>query len=138
MPRCNAWCKGRLKKCAAWAMPNGKCRVHGGLSRGPVTPEGLERSLQAAWRGRDTYLSLCRLGLRKRTSGRRKGLAWRTQTYWATRIRNVLGAPPELAAQVARELVEHHREKDFGERLKKRIEEIKAQPSFSNKEIKDE
>lgn len=41
-PRCGArtraggWCQGP-------AMPNGRCRLHGGTSTGPRTPQGLER-----------------------------------------------------------------------------------------------
>jgi hypothetical protein len=31
-------------------MPNGRCKVHGGKSTGPRTPEGLERSRRANWR----------------------------------------------------------------------------------------
>jgi hypothetical protein len=31
-------------------MPNGRCRVHGGLSTGPRTPEGLERSRKSNWK----------------------------------------------------------------------------------------
>jgi hypothetical protein len=31
-------------------MGNGRCRVHGGLSTGPRTPEGLERSRRANWK----------------------------------------------------------------------------------------
>lgn len=30
-------------------MKNGGCRMHGGLSTGPRTPEGLERSRHARW-----------------------------------------------------------------------------------------
>ena len=33
--------------CAGPAMPNGRCRLHGGKSTGPRTPEGLERSRRA-------------------------------------------------------------------------------------------
>jgi hypothetical protein len=32
------------------AMPNGRCKVHGGKSTGPRTPEGLERSRRANWK----------------------------------------------------------------------------------------
>jgi len=32
------------------AMKNGRCRLHGGLSMGPRTPEGLERSRRANWK----------------------------------------------------------------------------------------
>jgi hypothetical protein len=31
-------------------MPNGRCRLHGDLSTGPRTPEGLERSRRARWK----------------------------------------------------------------------------------------
>jgi hypothetical protein len=31
-------------------MPNGRCRLHGGKSTGPRTPEGLERSRRANWK----------------------------------------------------------------------------------------
>ena len=30
-------------------MANGKCRIHGGTSTGPRTPEGLERSRKSNW-----------------------------------------------------------------------------------------
>jgi hypothetical protein len=35
--------------CQAPAMPNGRCRMHGGPSAGPRTPEGLEQSRKARW-----------------------------------------------------------------------------------------
>src|SRR5438445_6454989 len=31
-------------------MPNRRCKVHGGKSTGPRTPEGLERSRRANWK----------------------------------------------------------------------------------------
>jgi hypothetical protein len=31
-------------------MANGRCRLHGGKSTGPRTPEGLERSRKANWK----------------------------------------------------------------------------------------
>jgi hypothetical protein len=45
-PRCGA----RTRACTACkgpAMPNGRCRMHGGASTGPRTPEGLQRIVQA-------------------------------------------------------------------------------------------
>jgi hypothetical protein len=33
--------------CKSPAMPNGRCRMHGGKSTGPRTPEGLERMRRA-------------------------------------------------------------------------------------------
>jgi len=31
-------------------MANGRCRMHGGASTGPRTPEGLERARRANWK----------------------------------------------------------------------------------------
>ena len=48
-PRCGA----RTRSggfCRGAAMPNGRCRMHGGPSTGPRTPEGLERSRRANWK----------------------------------------------------------------------------------------
>ena len=36
--------------CRQPAMPNGRCRLHGGLSTGPRTPDGLARSRRARWK----------------------------------------------------------------------------------------
>ena len=43
-------CRARTRAgglCRAYPMPNGRCRMHGGASTGPRTPEGLAR-LRAA------------------------------------------------------------------------------------------
>jgi len=45
-PRCGALTRARAP-CRAPAMANGRCRMHGGASTGPRTPEGLAR-LRAA------------------------------------------------------------------------------------------
>jgi hypothetical protein len=47
--RCGAKTR-RGTRCAAPAMPNGRCRMHGGKSTGPRTIEGLERSRKANWK----------------------------------------------------------------------------------------
>ena len=39
--RCGARTR-RATPCLGPAMPNGRCRMHGGMSTGPRTPEGLE------------------------------------------------------------------------------------------------
>jgi hypothetical protein len=48
--------------CQCPAMKNGRCRLHAGLSTGPQTPEGLERSRRARWKhgaySRDTRVLL--------------------------------------------------------------------------------
>jgi hypothetical protein len=36
--------------CQEWGMANGRCRMHGGKSTGPKTPEGIERIRQAHWK----------------------------------------------------------------------------------------
>jgi hypothetical protein len=48
--RCGARSKRTGKPCRAAAMPNGRCKLHGGKSTGPRTPEGLERSRRANWK----------------------------------------------------------------------------------------
>jgi hypothetical protein len=48
--RCGARSKRTGKPCRGAAMPNGRCKVHGGKSTGPRTPEGLERSRRANWK----------------------------------------------------------------------------------------
>jgi len=45
-PRCGAKTR-KGKSCRAPTMANGRCRMHGGKSTGPRTPEGLERSRKA-------------------------------------------------------------------------------------------
>src|SRR5262249_36705891 len=49
-PRCGARSKRTGKPCRGAAMPNGRCRLHGGKSTGPRTREGLERSRRANWK----------------------------------------------------------------------------------------
>src|SRR5256714_15308504 len=51
-PRCGARSKRTGKPCRGAAMPNGRCKLHGGKSTGPRTPEGLERSRRANWKHR--------------------------------------------------------------------------------------
>jgi hypothetical protein len=45
-PRCGAKTR-RGTVCQCPAMPNGRCRLHGGLSTGPKTVEGIERIRKA-------------------------------------------------------------------------------------------
>src|SRR6266508_619176 len=49
-PRCGARSKRTGKPCQGAAMPNGRCKLHGGKSTGPRTPDGLERSGRANWK----------------------------------------------------------------------------------------
>src|SRR5258705_6005060 len=49
-PRCGARRKTDGQPCRQPAMRNGRCKQHGGMSTGPRTPEGLERSRRARWK----------------------------------------------------------------------------------------
>src|ERR1035438_762251 len=48
-PRCGARTR-RGTPCEGPAMRNGRCRMHGGASTGPRTPEGLDRARRAHWK----------------------------------------------------------------------------------------
>jgi hypothetical protein len=48
-PRCGAITRRRTR-CQGPAMPNGRCRMHGGMSTGPRTAAGLARSRRARWK----------------------------------------------------------------------------------------
>jgi hypothetical protein len=48
-PRCGASTRQRTA-CRNPAMRNGRCRMHGGMSTGPRTPAGLDRSRGARWK----------------------------------------------------------------------------------------
>jgi hypothetical protein len=45
-PRCGARTRTGMA-CKGPAMPNGRCRMHGGSSTGPRTPDGLQRIVKA-------------------------------------------------------------------------------------------
>lgn len=47
--RCGAQTRHQTP-CLGPAMKNGRCRMHGGMSTGPRTAEGLERSRRARWK----------------------------------------------------------------------------------------
>ena len=65
--------------CRAWAMENGRCRVHGGASTGPRTPEGKARVVAAMVEGRRKWVERRRAEGRWFTAGRKGGNAWVTQ-----------------------------------------------------------
>lgn len=48
-PRCGARTRSG-GACRQPAMPNGRCRMHGGKSTGPRTAEGLARARRARWK----------------------------------------------------------------------------------------
>lgn len=58
-PRCGARRKYDGQPCQCPAMPNGRCRLHGGKSTGPRTPDGREKSAKANFKhGRYTKENL--------------------------------------------------------------------------------
>ena len=60
------------KPCRGPAMANGRCRMHGGPSTGPRTPEGKERLRKASWKhGR---YSAATIAERRRTAAARREL----------------------------------------------------------------
>ena len=44
---CDAYARSTGKPCQAKALPNGRCKNHGGLSTGPKTPEGRKAIAEA-------------------------------------------------------------------------------------------
>ncbi len=89
--RCDARVKNLIKtgkngvatirgpRCRAWAMPNGRCRVHGGASTGPKSPEGKARVVAAMVEGRRKWVERRRAEGRRFTAGRKGGDAWVTE-----------------------------------------------------------
>ena len=83
--RCDARVKNPVKRvarspfCRAWAMPNGRCRVHGGASTGPRTAEGKARVVAAMVEGRRKWVARRRDEGRRFTAGRKGGDAWVTE-----------------------------------------------------------
>src|SRR5262245_61392874 len=49
-PRCGAHARQTGAPCRAPAMTNGRCRLHGGKSTGPRTPEGRANSALSNWK----------------------------------------------------------------------------------------
>jgi hypothetical protein len=70
----------RGPRCKAWAMENGRCRVHGGFSTGPLSPEGKARVVAAMVEGRRKWVERRRAEGRRFTAGRKGGDAWVTQS----------------------------------------------------------
>ena len=55
--RCGAKLHGKLAACRRWPVPGRtRCRLHGGMSTGAMTPEGKARVLAALIEGRQRWL----------------------------------------------------------------------------------
>jgi hypothetical protein len=90
--RCDAWVKQlsviskktgvrvtRGPRCRGWALESGRCRVHGGLSTGPRTPEGKARSVAAKQEGRFKWIARVQAEGGVLPFGRKTGEAWVTE-----------------------------------------------------------
>jgi hypothetical protein len=60
-------------------MPNGRCRVHGGASTGPKSPEGKARVVAAMVAGRRAWAVRRSAAGHKFPAGRKSGKAWLTE-----------------------------------------------------------
>ncbi len=52
-PHARSQCGAKTRRgspCENWGMKNGRCRMHGGMSTGPRTAEGKERSRRSNWK----------------------------------------------------------------------------------------
>ena len=64
----------RNRHCRKWAVRGSKrCRLHGGLSTGPTTPEGMARTVAAMKAGRLRWLSRLKAEGKPAPCGRKKG-----------------------------------------------------------------
>jgi hypothetical protein len=90
--RCDAWVKQlsviskntgvrvtRGPRCRGWALESGRCRVHGGLSTGPRTPEGKARSVASKQEGRLKWIARVKAEGGVLPFGRKTGDAWVTE-----------------------------------------------------------
>jgi hypothetical protein len=78
-PRCGARYKRRDHPCQSPAMENGRCRLHGGASTGPRTPEGLEHSRMANWR--HGYRSAEAIAIRRDATAARRDLKYLIRVF---------------------------------------------------------
>jgi hypothetical protein len=61
-------------RCRNWALPGStRCRLHGGLSTGPLTPEGLARTVAAMKVGRARWVAKLKAEGKPIPAGRKKG-----------------------------------------------------------------
>ena len=88
-PRCGAHARSTGEPCRAKALPNGRCRNHGGLSTGPKTLEGAAISQASRQRmssgGKEKALAGLSI-VRKKQTIRRPGHRVGATPYGANRI----------------------------------------------------
>lgn len=52
--KCGAYARSTGSPCKAQALPNGRCKNHGGMSTGPKTPEGRKAIAEASRKRMDS------------------------------------------------------------------------------------
>jgi hypothetical protein len=77
-PSPSGYSRMRSPRCRAWAMPNGRCRLHGGLSTGPKTADGKAIVVSAMLAGRQAWVAKLRAEGSKVPGGRKAAAAWIT------------------------------------------------------------
>src|SRR6516162_4700015 len=81
----------RRNRCKNWAVRGSKrCRLHGGFSTGPTTPEGKARTVEAMKAGRARWLARLKSEGKPVPFGRKKGghnrsIEERAQAAWERR-----------------------------------------------------
>ena len=89
--RCGARTRHRHGFCRNWPVPGKeRCRLHGGLSTGPLTDEGKEKSLAAMHDGWQRWLADMRARkaageIDRFPGGRKSGPLWVTPRMWERR-----------------------------------------------------
>ncbi len=121
-PICNARLKsGPAQRCRRPPAPGRKrCHLHGGLSSGPATREGLERTLTALYKGKQNWLKQRRqagLPLPGRPKGA-KNLATRAYEKAVAEYPAVLAAHEQARREAAEAAYEATLEKLRGERIR--------------------
>jgi hypothetical protein len=66
-------------RCRAWALENGRCRWHGGLSTGARTPEGKKQWKEAVHAKRPAWIAKRKAAGEKIPWGRKSGAKWVTE-----------------------------------------------------------
>src|SRR5208282_216518 len=106
-PRCGAKARTTGCSCCAPAMPNGRCRLHGGKSTGPRTPEG-RASLARAHTTHGEYAE-AGPGAVRRAANRYTRMLLRRSRLKIAAFNLLRGLPPALAARLlADEVTELH------------------------------
>jgi hypothetical protein len=107
----NGSIRTRSPFCQSWAMKGKtRCRMHGGASTGPRTPEGKARVVAAMVEGRRRWVERMKAEGRKFPGGRKAGEAWVTSAMKERRQAEAAGREVErwAALSPAQRVAEQH------------------------------